>query len=57
MSNSFIWTIDRTLSSATTPDQSGPESDSNERVLHIPQNSSIIGALPSNCLTSYQDTH
>ena len=27
--------IDRTLSGATTPDQSGPGSDGNEWVLHI----------------------
>ena len=38
MSNTSIWPIDRTLSSATTQDQSGPESNGNEGVLHIPQN-------------------
>ena len=27
----------RPLTSATTPDQSGPGSDGNERVFHIPQ--------------------
>ena len=43
MSNSSIWPIDRTLSGATTPGQSGPESDGNEGVLRIPQSSSIIG--------------
>ena len=32
---------------ATTPGQSGPESDGNERVLNIPQTS------PSDCLMSY----
>ena len=51
MSNSSIWPIDRTLSSATTPGQSRPGSNGNERVLHIPQ--SITGALPSDCLVSY----
>ena len=33
---SFIWPIDRTLSGATTPGQSGPGSDGNEGVLRIP---------------------
>ena len=46
-----------TLSSATTPNQSGPGSDVPEGVLRIPQNSSITGTLPSNCLVSYPDTH
>ena len=32
--------------------QSGPESDGNEEVLHIPQNSSITRASPSDCLVS-----
>ena len=41
---SSIWTIDRTLSGATTPGQSGPGSDGNEGVLHIPQSSSITGS-------------
>ena len=40
---SSIWTIDRTLSCATTPNQSGPGSDVSERVLHIPQSYSITG--------------
>ena len=35
MSNSSSWSIDRTLSSATTPGQSGPGSDGNEGILHI----------------------
>ena len=35
--SSSIWPIDRTLSSASTPGQSGPRSDSNEGVLHIPK--------------------
>ena len=48
-----MWPIDRTLSSATTPGQSGPESDGNKRVLCIPQSSSITGASPSVCWVSY----
>ena len=32
-----ILPIDKTLSGATTPVQSGPGNNSNERVLHIPQ--------------------
>ena len=54
MSNSYIWPIDRTLSGTTTPGQSGPESNSKEKVLHIPQ-SSRAGALSSDYLMSYQD--
>ena len=38
------------LSGATSPGQSGPGSDGNERVLHIPQSSSITG---TDCLVSY----
>ena len=53
MSNSSIWPIDGTLSSATTPGQNEPESNSNEKVLHIPQSSSITEASPSDCLVSY----
>ena len=48
-----IWPIDRTLSCASTPGQSGPGSDSNEQVLHIPQSSSITGTSPPDCLVSY----
>ena len=47
MSNSSIWPIDRSLSGATTPGQSGAGSDGNEGVLHIPQSSSITGAASS----------
>ena len=50
---SSIWPTDRTLSDVTIPNQSGPGSDSNEGVLHIPQSSSITGASPSDCLMSY----
>ena len=45
--------MDRTLSGATTPGQSGPENDGNEEVLRILQSSSITGASPSDCLLSY----
>ena len=41
------------LSSATTPGQSGPGSDDNEGVLHIPQSSSITGTSPSVCFVLY----
>ena len=44
--------MDRTLSGATTPGQSGPGSNGNERVLHISQISKAQ-ALPSDCLMSY----
>ena len=46
--------IDRTLSSATTPGKSGLGSDGNEGVLQIPQ-SSRGRASPSNCFVSYPD--
>ena len=49
---SSIWPIDRTLSSATTPGQSGPGNDGNEGLLHIPQSSSITGTSLSDCLVS-----
>ena len=51
MQNSFIWPIDRTLPGATTPSQSGPESNGNEEVLYIPQSSSIIRASASDWLS------
>ena len=47
-SNCSIWPIDRILSG-----KSGPGSDGNERVLCIPQSSSITGASPSDCFVSY----
>ena len=50
MSNISIWYIDRILSGATNPGQSGPGSDVNEEVHCIPQSSSITGTLPSYCL-------
>ena len=55
--SSSIQPIDRALSGATTPCQSGPGSNGNEGVLHIPQSPSITGTSPSDCLMSYQDTH
>ena len=53
MSNNSIWSIDWTLSGATTPGQSGPGSDGNEEVLRIPQSSSNTIASPSVYLVSY----
>ena len=50
---SSIWPIDRTLSGAITPGQSGPGSDGNEGELHIPQSTSITGTSPSDFLVSY----
>ena len=43
MTNTAIWLIDRILSYATTLGQSGPGSDGNEGVPHIPQSSSFTG--------------
>ena len=42
-----------TLSGAATLGKNGPGSNGNKGVLCIPQNSSITGASPSNCLESY----
>ena len=42
-----------TLSSATTPSQSGLGSDGNEEVLRIPQTSSITEISLSDCLVLY----
>ena len=50
---SSIWPIDRTLSGVTTPSQSRFGSDGNKGVLCVPQNASIIGTSPSDCLVSY----
>ena len=55
MSNSCIWPIDKTLSGATTPGQSGPRNDGKEGILLIPQFFSITGASPSYCFMSYQE--
>ena len=46
MHYSFIEPIDRALSGATIPGQSGPGSNGNEGVLCILQNSSITGTAP-----------
>ena len=54
MSNSSIWPTDWILSGATTTGQSGPGSDRNEEVLHIPQRSSITEALRSDCLIDFR---
>ena len=48
------WPIDRTLSGATIPGQSGPVSNGNERVLHIPQTSKA-GTSLSDGLMSYSE--
>ena len=53
MSNSSICPLDRTLSGATTPGQSGPGSNGNEGLLRIPQSYNITGASQSNCLMLY----
>ena len=45
--------IDRTLSGANSPVQSGPGSDSNEGLLRIPQSSSITVTSLSDCSVSY----
>ena len=45
--------MNKALSGATIPGQSGPGSNGNEGVLHIPQSSSITGTSPSDCLVLY----
>ena len=45
--------MDRALSGATTPGQSGHGSNGNEGVLCIPQSRSIAVTSPSDCLVSY----
>ena len=49
--NSSIWNIDGTKTSTTTLSQSGPESNGNEEVLHIPQSlrteTSLLNGLVS----------
>ena len=49
MSNSSIWPIDKTLSDANTPGQSGPESNGNEEYFTFLQISKA-GASPSDDL-------
>ena len=50
---SSIWPIEKTLSEAITPGQSGPGNDDSKGVLCIPQGFSITGASPSDYLVSY----
>ena len=52
MLNNSISPIDRTLSGATNLNQSRPNINGNEKVLHNPQ-SSKTGTSPSDCLMSY----
>ena len=52
---SSIWPIERTLTGAATPGQSGARNDGNEGLLRIPHSSSINGSSPSDILASYQD--
>ena len=49
----FNLTEDKTPSDATTPDQSGPESNDNKGVHFITQNLCITGSSTSDCLVSY----
>ena len=53
---SYIWRIDRTQSSATTPGQSGSGSDINEGVYFILQSSNITETSPSNSLLHIVET-
>ena len=53
MSNSSVWTFDKTLSCAITPNQSGPGRERNKGILHIFQSSSISCTSPSDCLLLY----
>ena len=50
---SSIWRIDRTLSGATTPGQSGLGSDGNEWVFHICKSSNITGTSASDSFVLY----
>ena len=45
MSSSCIWPIDWTLSGTTSPSQSGPGSNDNKEVVHIPQSWSLTVRL------------
>ena len=53
MQFSSIQPIDRAQTGATILRQSGPGRNGKERVLQIPQSSSITGTSPSDCLVSY----
>ena len=48
-----IQPLDRALSGATIPGQSGPGSNSNEGMLCIPLSPRITGTSPSECFVSY----
>ena len=50
----YIWPIDRTLSGAISPRQSGPGSNGNGGLLHI-LHISKARTSPSDCLVLYQD--
>ena len=52
MTNTSIWSVDRTLTHAIIPGQIGPGDDGSERVLHIPQKPSITEASKSVFLVS-----
>ena len=45
--------MDRTLTGAIIPGQSGPGSDVNKGVFRIPQTSNITGTSPSDYFVSY----
>ena len=53
MQFSSIQPIDRALSGAILPGQSGSRSNDNEGVLHIHQSPSITGISLSDCIVSY----
>ena len=52
-----IWPIDRILSGASTPGESGPGGNGNEGVLHIPQISKNGASLSDGLMSYNQDTH
>ena len=56
MSESSLLSIDRTLSGATNPGQSRPESNGKEVVLHIPQRHSLVGSYSSTDIESVYST-
>ena len=49
MINCSVWPIERTLSGAITPGQSGPESNDNEMVLYISLSSRTGASSPCIC--------
>ena len=50
---SFIWPIDRALSGATTPCQSGPGSNGHEEVLHLLLPSFLLNIFLLFCIDSF----